>query len=96
MKLTRVKVCSKMSNGVLLPRSRSYLRPEPPETYFFLVASHHLQARLQRVFFTESASTEAELLCVEEAEDLQLELLAHLICSESGFPTFTSSQTSES
>ena len=26
----------------------------------------------------------------------QLELLAHLICTESGFPTFTSTQTSES
>ena len=105
MKLTRVKVCSKMSNGVLLQiclvillvqRSRSYLKPEPPETHFFLKASYHLQARLQRVFFTEPASTKAELLCVEETEDLQLELLAHLICSESGFPTFTSVQTSES
>ena len=94
-----------MNNGVLLPiclvillvqRSRSYLKPEPPETHFFLRTSYHLQARVQRVFFTESSSTEAELLCVEETEDLQLELLAHIICSESAFPTFTSVQSSES
>ena len=94
-----------MSNGVwtpvclvilLVPRSQSYLRPEPPETHFFLAAGYHLQARLHRVFYTESTSTEAELLCVEETEEHQLELLAHLICSESGFPTFTSFQTSES
>ena len=97
-----------MSDGVLIPiclvillvpKSQSYLKPEPPETHFFLKASYRLQDRLHRVYFTESASTEAELLCVEEAEEdfqLQLELLAHLICTESGFPTFTSVQTSES
>ena len=95
----------KISNGALIPvflaillvpRSRSYLRPEPPKTHFFLEAGYHLQARLHRVFFTESASTEAKLLCVEETEEHQLELLAHLICTESGFPTFTFAQTSES
>ena len=95
----------KMSNGALIPiclvillvpRSRSYQRPEPPETHFFLAVNYHHQDRLQRVFFTESASTEAELLCVEETEEHQLEMLAHLICTESGYPTFTSAQTSES
>ena len=84
---------------VLVPRSQSYLRPEPPETHFFLAASYHLQSRLHRVFFTESSSTEAELLCVEEelqTSQLQLQLLAHLICTESDFATFTSAQISES
>ena len=81
---------------LLVPRSQSYLRPELSETHFFLAAGYHLQAWVHRVFYTESASTEAELLCVEETEEHQLELLAHLICSESGFPTFTSVQTSES
>ena len=93
-----------MSNGALIPiclaillvpRSRSYQRPEPPETHFLLAVNYHLQDRLYRVFFTESPSTEAELLCLEETEEHQLELLAHLLCSESGFPTFTSVQTSE-
>ena len=88
---------------LLVPRSRSYPKPEPPETHFFLSARYHFQDSLHRVYFTESASwpstSPAELLCVEETEEdfqLQLELLAHLICTESGFPTFTSVQTSES
>ena len=82
------------------PRVRGYLKPEPPETHFFLAASYHPQSRLHRVFFTESSSTEAELLCIEEEDQetsqLQLELLAHLVCTESDFPTFTSARTSQS
>ena len=81
---------------VLVPRSQSYLRPEPPETHFFPSDRYHPQTRLHSVFFTESVSVNAELLCLEETEQLQLELLAHLICSESGFATFTTVQTSES
>ena len=82
--------------AVLLVRgSRCYEKPEPPETHFFLKDRYPLH---YLVFFTESTSTEPELLCVEEAEDNQLEqeLLAHLICTESGFPTFTTVETSES
>ena len=95
-----------MSNGALIPvflvillvpKSQSYLKPEPPETHFFL-KDRYRHGYL--VFFTESTSTEPELLCVEEAEaedqQLDLELLAHLICTESKYPTFTSVQTSES
>ena len=82
---------------LLVPRSRSYPKPEPPETHFFL-KDRYRHGYL--VFFTESTSTEPELLCVEEAEaedqQLDLELLAHLICTESKYPTFTSVQSSES
>ena len=85
---------------LLVPRGRCLLKPEPPETHFFLAASYHPQSRLHRVFFTESSSTEASLLCIEEEDQetsqLQLELLAHLVCTESDFPTFTSARTSQS
>ena len=84
---------------LLVPRGRCLLKPEPPETHFFLAAGYHLQSRLHRVFFTESSSTEAELLCIEEdlqTSQLQLQLLAHLICTESDFATFTSARISES
>ena len=81
----------------LVRGSRCYEKPEPPETHFFL-KDRYRHGYL--VFFTESTSTEPELLCVEEAEaedqQLDLELLAHLICTESKYPTFTSVQTSES
>ena len=83
---------------LLLPRRRCYLKLEPPETHFFLAASYHLQSRQHRVLFTESSSTEAEQLCIEEehqTSQLELELLAHLICTESDFPTFTTVGTSE-
>ena len=71
-----------------------YMKTEPPETHFFLIKNFRQNSQL---FFTEPSSTKAELLCVgvEEYRGSQLEMLAHQVCTEAGFPSFTSVRKSE-
>ena len=69
----------------------SRVKPEPPETNFFLV-SIPLKTGLQSsvVFFTNSYSKKPESLCLND--DFQISpnknLLAHKLCTDSKFSTF--------
>ena len=68
----------------------SRVKPEPPETNFFLV-SIPLNTGLQSsvVFFTNSYSTKPEPLCLndESPKSPIISLLAHKLCTDSKFTT---------
>ena len=66
----------------------SRVKPEPPETNFFLVSiplSTGLQSSV--VFFTNSHSTGPEPLCLndESSKSTNIALLAHKLCTDSKF-----------
>ena len=67
------------------------IRPDPPETNFFLldiaISDEHQNSA---VFFTDSFSTQPEPLCIPEDDpkSASISLLAHKICTASKFPTF--------
>jgi len=81
---------------VLLRQSGSYL-PEPRESHFFLKRNYQHQSRLASVFFTEPSNTEERMLCLgtEEYHGTEVEMLAHLICTQTGFQSFSSVSKSE-
>jgi len=70
------------------------MKPEPPETNFFLMniplKSGHQSAV---VFFTNSFSSNPEPLCLnnDDPNSSSYALLAHMVCTASKFPTFSNS-----
>ena len=93
-----MKVLSLCVMVILVQQSRGYLKPEPPETHFFLKKNyHHQRSDLASVFFTEPSSTEVEMLCIgeEEYQGPEVEMLAHQICTEASYDSFSAVRKSE-
>jgi len=84
-----VRLCFLILTNAALLMSR--MRPEPPETNFFLT-SIPLITGLQSsvVFFTNSYSTRPEPLCLknDDYRSASANLLAHKLCTEAKFSTF--------
>ena len=84
-----VRLCFLILTNAALLMSR--MRPEPPETNFFLT-SIPLRTGLQSsvVFFTNSYSTRPEPLCLknDDYKSASANLLAHNLCTEAKFSTF--------
>jgi len=68
------------------------IKPEPPETNFFLMTiplkSGH---QISVVFFTNSFSINPEPLCLNNDDPNSSALLAHKLCTASKFPTYSNS-----